>query len=371
MSKYNDLEIVQDYKNGMDTVQISEKHGCSTSHVFPLLKKLGIKNHNRRFTEWHLEILKEKYATESWDMLESLTGFDKLAIQSKASDLGLRREFFNWSKEDEKTLSEAYSSSSMGELLELFPRRTQGAIQTKASKMGLAYRFSWTDEMISKLKELYPYHTNKQLLKYFSGSTERSIQTQAGTYNLRKQIVCNNTYTKDELLDRLIEFAEKLGRTPVCTELGKDNDMPHSRTYDRYFGTYRKALLEAGLEPVQSLFATKKTVVRRASNGDLCYSKAELKITEFFLEHEIEYEKEVLYKDVLQDEECGNKRCDWLLPNNIIVEFFGMPEKTGYSKRMQQKRNLCEKHGFNLLELYRKDLNKLNKIFKSYLPNPL
>ncbi|MFQ6009734.1 MAG: homing endonuclease associated repeat-containing protein [Candidatus Aenigmatarchaeota archaeon] len=43
--------------------------------------------------------------------------------------------------------------------------------------------------------------------------------------------------------------AEELGRTPTYREIRKDSSMPHPETYRNAFGSYNKAMEEAGLEP--------------------------------------------------------------------------------------------------------------------------
>jgi hypothetical protein len=163
------------------------------------------------------------------------------------------------------------------------------------------------------------------------------------------------------LIEELQNLANKLGRTPSISEL-KLYGLPSERTYRRYFGSYVNACKLADLELNMSLFGEKRKI-KKSIKGDICYSNAEVIITDFFIINGIPYIKEAYYKDYINDERCKTKRCDWVIYNNIFVEYFGLPEKSYYYKKMEEKRKICKDNNINLIELYRKDLNKLNTIF--------
>jgi hypothetical protein len=48
----------------------------------------------------------------------------------------------------------------------------------------------------------------------------------------------------------------------------------------------------------------------------------------------IQYKKEVYYRDYISDTRCGDKRFDWVI-GDYFIEFFGMPGKKHYRERMQ------------------------------------
>lgn len=56
-------------------------------------------------------------------------------------------------------------------------------------------------------------------------------------------------YTKEELIEKLQERAEELGRTPTYKEMRNLEDYPCSSTYQDRFGSWSKAVKEAGLDP--------------------------------------------------------------------------------------------------------------------------
>ena len=55
--------------------------------------------------------------------------------------------------------------------------------------------------------------------------------------------------SNQELLGRLRHKAALLGHVPRRREVDQDASMPNSKTYEAHFGTYFRALLQAGLNP--------------------------------------------------------------------------------------------------------------------------
>ena len=55
-------------------------------------------------------------------------------------------------------------------------------------------------------------------------------------------------YTKEELLNKLKEFADKLCRAPKKCEIMRNKNMPNKMTYKRRFGSYRNACKKIGYE---------------------------------------------------------------------------------------------------------------------------
>jgi hypothetical protein len=143
------------------------------------------------------------------------------------------------------------------------------------------------------------------------------------------------------------------------------NGLPSDATYRRYFGGYREACELAGLEINSDLFGHAKTY--RSSRRDLCFSKSELIITEFFIENNIEYKKDVYYKDIIEDDRCGTKRTDWVLCDGSVIEYWGYPKIDSYIIGVKIKIEICNDNNINLIQLVRKDLTKLRNIFAKYL----
>ena len=95
----------------------------------------------------------------------------------------------------------------------------------------------------------------------------------------------------------------------------------------------------------------------KANNEDICLSYSELLITNFLIENNINYDKEVFYKDIVVDSRAGLMRCDWLI-GDIVIEFFGMSGMTSYTEKINRKLDICKENGIIIIPLFPKDLNK-------------
>jgi hypothetical protein len=166
------------------------------------------------------------------------------------------------------------------------------------------------------------------------------------------------------MIGQLLELSKILERTPLGEELF-ENGLPSSATYKRYFGSYFNACKLAGLPTNSNLFG--KSIHCKSLNDDLCLSKSEKIITDFFILNNISYKKDQKYNIYMKDIRCKNKTVDWIINNNIFVEYFGLSDKPIYNKRMEEKRTICRDCNIVLIGLERKDLNKLHIIFKDFI----
>lgn len=226
----------------------------------------------------------------------------------------------------------------------------------------------WTNEEIEKFKRYYPIYTNERLLlEVFPNRTRVALINMSMLLKIKKIKATPSFWTKEELLEKLSSKYKEMGFTPVSTDLGLYG-LPSEKTFRRYFSSYRKACALAGIDVNISIFG--KSIAGISEKGDICSSKAELFITNFFIKHNITYKKEIKYKNIYGFSYEGNKSCDWYFPNeSILVEYFGLPEKESYNRSMQEKINLCKNANMVLIELYRKDLKeeRLKTIFKNYI----
>lgn len=227
----------------------------------------------------------------------------------------------------------------------------------------------WSEEERKLFIELYPNHTNEYLLKeVFRNRNNQSLINMSVKLGLKKNWEILKNPKRQEYLKKLKDFYKDNGFTPVSTDLNKYN-LPSEVTFRRFFGSYRKACVEAGIPVNISIFGRAKACI--SSQNDICLSKSELFVTEFLISAGIRFLKERKYKDITGDEiTCGNKTCDWFLQDfNVVVEYFGMPEKKSYQARIKQKRRICKSKNIILIELYRKDLkvDVLHKIFQKFL----
>lgn len=368
--------IIEDYLDGMSCSDIAKKYGYTDgASIYYVLNKYNIElNRYDLWTNEQQQILKEYYPTSEWEiLLDKLKPFDKDGIIHKASDLNIKRLVNSeWSNNEVNILNNNYGKISSKKLQELLPYRSVEAINTKACKLGLESRIKWSDEDILKLMIEYPIKTNKELSIMF-GRTMSAIMGEAIKLGLKKDLDEHlyRTYNEEQLINDLKEFAKTLGKTPTVFEVDENKDMAHSQTYIRMFNGYVNACQKAGLEPnyEENIFITR---TYRSKNNDLCLSYSEYVITNLYIDNNISYKKKIYYSDLTDDPRCGHKRTDWVLLNNIIVEFFGMPEKEFYQKRIKEKQEICADNNLILIELYPDDIKRgknltglINK-FKKY-----
>lgn len=243
--------------------------------------------------------------------------------------------------------------------------RSESSIYSKISKLNIEKNFKWTDEEIKKLIELYPLFSNKELSeKYFPNVKPNAIRTMANSLHLKKEYSKNGLYGKyqkqfdnDEILYQLKKIYDEIGRVPLIYELKKYN-LPSESTFIRYFGGYRNACIGAGVRYNISIFNNQLNF-KNNINGDIILSKSELFITNYFIENNISYRKEVFYNEFIPFEECGLKKIDWVV-KDYVIEFFGMMNKKEYKTKALKKISLCKKYNLKLIELYPEDLKNLD-----------
>jgi len=354
--------IISDYLDGMIPKEIAIKYKLNNAtYVYDILKKNNIKTQrNVQWTPELVKLLKIHYPSTEWEeLLELFKPHSRDNIIHKACKLKISRLLnAEWSEEDITILKEYYGKVSSKELQYLLQYRSESSINTKASRLGLESREKWTDEEIEKLRKLYPYYFNSELSRMFNNRTASAIMSMAMKLNIIKDKDSHlfALYNKETLILEFQDFAKELGRTPISIEISANKNMAHHMTYVRYFGSYTNACKEAGLVPCydNSLYVTH---VYYSNNNDLCLSQAELQITNLFINNGVKYQKEVMYRDLVKDDYSGFKRCDWVV-ENIVVEYFGMPERESYQKRIVEKRELCAKNDIQLLELYPEDIGR-------------
>lgn len=362
LDDYKD-NIISEYINGVPLKEIANKYECEQGTILNFIDKYNIPRRNNRWTKEQIQILKDKYSSETWDnLLELLFPFSKEDIEKKACKLKIKRDCYYgmYSQEDIDWLLINYSTSSNNDILKRFPNRTLQAIRTKASELGVKIREFWSEEELEKLKELYPYEKdNYKLADIFNRSRDAIVLT-AGKLGLKKEFLKSDTEeTKEqkriEMIKDLQDFANELGRTPFQSEVAENKNIACETSYRRFFGSYSEACVQAGLEPNMNIFGDCKPVLL-SKNNDICLSKYELYITNIFIDNNLKYIKEALYKDIIKDDyRCGLKRCDWLI-DGIIVEYFGLMDKDYYKKKVIEKMQICKDNNVRLIDLYPNDI---------------
>ena len=155
--------------------------------------------------------------------------------------------------------------------------------------------------------------------------------------------------TREELIEKLQWLGDVLGRRPLESDLKLYKRMPSGNAYFKEFGSFRKALNEAGFEK-QKIYETK--------NGTKCRSTYELKLAQVLESYNISFENEVLYKDVIPNFK-RKYRFDFVVELNnrkYYIELFGIEGNELYEKRKQEKIQICEENNIPLIQLYQSDI---------------
>ena len=225
-------------------------------------------------------------------------------------------------------------------------------------------------DMIFKYKRAckdYGYILNSREITKISQSTENYIYSMEaytnhfGTlHNLQELCGFDKTVpgkgaTREELIEKLQWLGDVLGRRPVQTDLKLYKNMPSYGTYADEFGSFKIALNEAGF---------KKQKILKTKNGTRCRSTYELKLAQVLESYNIEYDNEIMYKDVILN--FNRKyRFDFRIKINgriYYIELFGIQGNELYEKRKREKIKLCEDNNIPLIQIYQSDIySKTNK----------
>lgn len=323
---------------------------------------------NKKWSKEQLSILVEKYPNELWDVLiETLFPFTKSEIMSKASELKIKRNNFHWTEKEIEFVRENYGKLTYKEMgLEL--GRSATSVSIRAGRSNISSSALWTEKEISVLKSLYSTKTNIQL-EALMGRDSASIGMKAKQFGLKKALGLKY-HDPDVFFVELKKYAISIGRTPLVEEIVNFDWSPSAMTIQRYFGGYRNVCEIADLELNMNVYGKDHGIsVYRSKNNDVCLSKSELSITNFFIDNNINYKKEVMYSDFSNDDRCGQKRCDWVINNSVVVEYFGLPNLESYKNKMNLKIQICKNSDLRLISLMPRDASKLNKIFKEFIPD--
>lgn len=357
-------QFLIDNYNSMSIKELVNELGISQSAIYTKVKQLGI-GKQFSWTEEKIGILKKYYPLGDWEALfKELGTTNKDCIIHKAYTLKIKMENIEWSDEEINCLIQNYDNSSTKELSILL-NRSETAIWSKASSLEIT-NSGWSDEELERLKIYYPNHSNDYLAKkIFTNKTPCAIRTKALKMGLHKSKEKSNKvyYDKEYILNQLKQVAKDLGRTPIYCEL-LELGLPSEKTFNRLFGGYRKALMEANLPISAKLFGENTTYY--ASDGTVCYSKSEIYITEYLIKNKIKFIKEPYYYKYCTDKRFGMKQADWKV-GEYFIEYFGFKGVESYDEKTALKIKFCKENNLKLIELYSKDLTNLDPKLKVLL----
>jgi hypothetical protein len=150
-------------------------------------------------------------------------------------------------------------------------------------------------------------------------------------------------YDESIVLDTMRMWFGVLGSTPSSKI---DNRLCNAAV--RFFGTWDKAVVAAGLEP------NTQWVIRRqipCRDGHVADSISEKIVDDWLSEHGVAHERHKAYPE-------GRYTCDFYLPeHDVWVEYFGLyGEHRDYDSSVETKRDIARRHKLRLIELFPKNL---------------
>ena len=318
----------------------------------------------KELTEELKEYIKNNYKTKSILAMERETGAGKFIISNFMKENGLKvdkplrtKRENDYSEKEIEFILNNYLNMTYKQIAETLGRE-ESAIHNKANRLGLIKSNKWSKEDLEKLYKYYPIFPNSYLAnKIIINHPRESINVKASELKIKKDRKFH--YTRDQLKEILMDFANELGRTPTLLELSENDEMPSATSFVRYFGNYENLCNECGLKP-NFCFGNREFFHGFAKDGQtLCLSNAELIVTNFLIDNNIKFEKEKEYSQIF-NQDLGRIRCDWYLKDyDVIVEYFGFPEKEDYRNVMIRKENICKENHKELIGLFGRMTNKI------------
>lgn len=306
-----------------------------------------------KWTKERIEILKNMYSTCEWeDIYKALDLYDKERIISKCSDLKIKKNNYFYSEEDIAFLRKNYKKMTVKKMANCIGK-TEGGVATALRRYKINKDDDYTEQEKQLLKKIYPYYTNKYIIeKFFPNKNKYQIAELAKRLGVNHKVKRNKKYDKEDIINKFRKYIDEGNEIPTYNQL-KELSFPSSKTFERYFGGYRTFIESMGYTPNKSIFG--KSKMCKCKDGRFCYSKKEKIISDFLIENNISYEKEVPYSKFIPKEICGDRRFDWVV-GNICIEYFGMIDKPYYLKRTQEKIDLCNRYNINLICIYPNDM---------------
>jgi hypothetical protein len=316
---------------------------------------------NPKWTKEEDNFLISFYKTEEKDyIMKNLPIRNWYGITIRANKLGLHRMNYFTTEEIDFIKNNRQSMDSIE--IGLYLNRSSDVIKNKSIELGLCVQENWTEEerniLINNFGIYDIEYISKNLLK---NRTKSSIYHQCQILKISKN---NIKYEKETLLALLKELSEKLGRTPLCSELAFYG-VPSAYIYLKYFGGYNNACEILDLDINATIF--NQTKYYYSKNNDVCRSKAEQIITNFLIDNKIDYIMDKQYNSICNVGCPGKKRYDWLLKDNIVVEYFGLNRNKKYQEKMKFKIELCLLNNIELIQIFDKDILKLENVFKKFI----
>ena len=139
-------------------------------------------------------------------------------------------------------------------------------------------------------------------------------------------------------------------------------NMGGTRHAREVFGSWFKAMSETGALPdgTQRLSRGTRCI---AKDGHECDSIEEKRIDDWFFKQGIDHEREPKYPQHEDLNPDGRRRADWKVAGGVFVEYWGLAGSEDYDRKVDEKRQLAEENGIELIEIYPGGIGNLNSHF--------
>ncbi|MCA0971856.1 hypothetical protein LCM20_14715 [Halobacillus litoralis] len=179
------------------------------------------------------DILISEYPYSSMsDLKQKLPKRSELAIKSRANKLQLKKQL-SWTTEQEEEFSFLYIKNGIKGVLSKFPHMKKGTIVSKAQRLGLSSPRNWSTEELTIILESDNKKTINELLQLLPNRTKNSIFLKANelevsvrksthllTYELEQKFILDYPeHTMDEMLGLYPNLNEQ-----QILRLGKEHD---------------------------------------------------------------------------------------------------------------------------------------------------
>lgn len=206
---------------------IARKLNRSVNELNKKARELGIELIFKRpvWKKWKVKFLRENINILSLSQIQKELEVNYYQIMDKLDELGIEYDNNFWSEDEINILTELSSKVYIREIAKIL-NRTEGAIISKANKMGLDYitlKKDYTDEELQYIKDNWGIISVTDMARNL-GVSRMMIQAQANKMNLPK--LGNNPYRKwtEKELIKLRRLASKKSITELARYFNTTND---------------------------------------------------------------------------------------------------------------------------------------------------
>lgn len=200
------------------------------------------------------------------------------------------------------------------------------------------------------------YYSSSTYISHFNSIHDMQVAMGDTPTNYSKE------FTDNEMLEGLVKLKDELGIVPTQKDVRLCNYCGSETDYIRRFSSFVEAIKKAGMIPRSK----KKPLI--TPKGNKAYSGYEYKFMLVLEQYNIEFKKEDLYKDYINNFDKGY-RFDFIIKQNnntYFIEIFGITGNENYDNKTKEKIQLCKDNNLKLIEFYPNDIGQ-NSFYEIYI----